>query len=367
MRVSQARDAARRWVIEEASRIPGFCGAYTAGSTNWLSDDAELSTASDLDIMVVLADQNHAGRRHKFIYRDAFLEVSYLAIDQLQSPDQVLSEYHLAPSFRTTKILIDPSGHLAALLAIVRRDYAKRQWVCKRCTNARNKVLQYLGSIREEAPLHDQVIAWFFAAGITTHILLVAGLRNPTVRTRYVEVREMLADYGHLDFHESLLELVGVARISRDRVGKHLVTLADIFDRAAYTIKTPFPFATDISENARPVTIDGSLEMIKCGYHREAMFWIAVTHSRCQKVILRDFPAEMTQAFKDSYHELVSDLRVPSSTDVRRHCDRVEQILPRVWQLAEAIIAANREIERDGTEAELASKPGRVSPRDGLM
>ena len=90
MRVNQARDAARRWVIEEASRILGFCGAYTAGSTNWLSDDAELSTASDLDIMVVLADQNHARRRHKFIYRDAFLEVSYLGNDQLQSPDQVL-------------------------------------------------------------------------------------------------------------------------------------------------------------------------------------------------------------------------------------------------------------------------------------
>jgi hypothetical protein len=347
MRVSQARDAARRWVIEEASRIPGFCGAYTAGSTNWLSDDAELSTASDLDIMVVLADQNHARRRHKFIYRDAFLEVSYLGNDQLQSPDQVLSEYHLAPSFRTTKILIDPSGHLAALLTIVRRDYAKRQWVCKRCTNARNKVLQYLGSIREEALLHDQVAAWLFAAGITTHILLVAGLKNPTVRTRYVEVREMLADYGHLDFHESLLELLGVARISRDRVGKHLVTLTDIFDRAACTIKTPFPFATDISENARPVTIDGSLEMIERGYHREAMFWIAVTHSRCQKVILRDFPAEMTQTFRDSYRELVSDLRVPSSTDVRRRCAGVEQILPRVWQLAEAIIAANREIESD--------------------
>ena len=106
-------------MIEEASRIPGFCVAYTAGSTNWLSDDAELSTASDLDIMVVLADQNHAGRRHKFIYRDVFLEVSYLGNDQLQSPDQVLSDYHLAPSFRTTNILIDPSGHLAALLAML--------------------------------------------------------------------------------------------------------------------------------------------------------------------------------------------------------------------------------------------------------
>jgi hypothetical protein len=88
MTVKRAREAARQWIIEEASGIPGFRGAYTAGSTNWLTDDADLSTASDLDIMVVLADQNEAGRRGKFIYQDTLLEVSYLRSDQLQSPDQ---------------------------------------------------------------------------------------------------------------------------------------------------------------------------------------------------------------------------------------------------------------------------------------
>jgi len=355
MRVKEARDAARRWVIEEASGVSGFCGAYTAGSTNWLPDDAELTRASDLDIMVVVADQNQTRRRHKFIYRDTLLEVSYLGNNQLQSPDQILSDYHLAPSFRTTKILLDPSGHLTALLTMVRRDYAKRQWVCERCTNARNRVLQYLRSIREEAELHDQVIAWLFAAGITTHILLVAGLRNPTVRSRYAAVRELLTGYGHVEFHESLLELLGVARMSRDRVGQHLATLIDIFDRAKHTIKAPFSFATDISENARFMTIDGSFEMIERGYHREAMFWIAVTHSRCQKVILCDAPAGMTQTFGDSYRELVSDLRVSSAKEVRRRCADVELILPGVWQLAEAIVATNHEIESD--RAEPASNP----------
>ena len=65
MRVGQAREAARQWVIEEASGIPGFCGAYTAGSTNWLPDDADLTTTSDLDIMVVLTDPNQGSRRGK--------------------------------------------------------------------------------------------------------------------------------------------------------------------------------------------------------------------------------------------------------------------------------------------------------------
>lgn len=210
MTVKQAREAAREWVIEKASGIPGFCGAYTAGSTNWLPDDADLTATSDLDIMVVVADPNQAGRRGKFIYRDILLEVSYLSSDQLTSSGLILSDYHLAPSFRTTNIILDPSGNLTALLATVCRDYAKRQWVGKRCANARTKVLEYLRSINEEAPLHDQVIAWLFAAGITTHVLLVAALRNPTVRARYTAVRELLADYGHVEFHETLLEVLGV-------------------------------------------------------------------------------------------------------------------------------------------------------------
>src|SRR4029453_17407707 len=119
MTVNQAREAARQWMVEEASGIPGFCGAYTAGSTNWLPDGADLTTASDLDIMVVLAEQNQAGRRAKFIYHGALLEVSYLRNGQLQAPDQVLSDYHLAPRFRTTKIMFDPLGVLTPLLAAV--------------------------------------------------------------------------------------------------------------------------------------------------------------------------------------------------------------------------------------------------------
>jgi hypothetical protein len=112
MRVGQARETARQWVNEEASRIPGFCGAYTIGSTNWLPDDANLMTTSDLDIMVVLTDPYQASScdklrcaglssgklsSGKFRYGETLLEVSYLRSDQLQSSDLVLSDYHLAP------------------------------------------------------------------------------------------------------------------------------------------------------------------------------------------------------------------------------------------------------------------------------
>jgi hypothetical protein len=347
MKVKQAREAARQWVLEEVSGIPGFCGAYTAGSTNWLPDDGDLTKTSDFDIMVVLAELSRAGKRGKFIYRDTLIEVSYLSNDQLRSSDLVLSDYHLAPSLRTTNIILDPLGHLTALLTAMRCDYAKRRWVRARCANARNKVLGYLRSINEGSPLYDQVMACLFAAGITTHVLLAAGLRNPTVRARYMAARELLADYGRLEFQDALLDLLGCAQISRGRVDQHLATLTHIFDAAKEAIRTPFPFASDISDSARPIAIDGSLELIERGYHREAMFWIAVTHSRCHKALSRDGSEEMKPSFRNSYRDLVSDLGVPSFTEIRQRCAEIERVLPRVWEVAETIMSANPGIEDD--------------------
>lgn len=218
-------------MVEEAPKIPGFWAAYTAGSTNWLPADAELTATCDLDIMVVLADRNQPAARRKFVYHDVLLEVSYLRQDQFQSPGHFLSDYHLAPSLHTAKIIFDPFGHLAPLRAVVSREYARRRWVRRRCARARGKVLASLRSVSANAALDDQVTACLFAAGITTHVLLVAGLRNPTVRTRYVAVRDLLAAYGYHEFHETLLELLGSARLSRERVAGHVTALADVFDK----------------------------------------------------------------------------------------------------------------------------------------
>jgi hypothetical protein len=63
-------------------------------------------------------------------------------------------------------------------------------------------------------------------------------------------------------------------------------------------------------------------ELIERGYHREAMFWIAVTHSRCHKVLSRVAPEEMKQSFRNSYRDLGSDLGVPSFTDIRQRYGR---------------------------------------------
>lgn len=342
--VKYAKDAARRWVLEEAAGEPGFRGAFFHGSVGWMPDDAVLSATSDVDVMVVFDDPGSRVKPGKFRYRGVLLEVSYLASERLRSPEMVLGRPELAGSFRTASVISDPSGRLSVLQEAVSGDYAKRRWVRERCEGAQEDVLRYLRLLEEPAPFHDGVTSWLFATGNTTFVPLAAGLRNPTVRKRYAAARELLAEYGRRGFYEDLLELLGGARMGRARAEHHLGALVGAFDAAKEVVETPFFFAADISDAARGVAIDGSREMIERGDHREAVFWIVATHSRCQKIFHHDAP-ELREEFAAGYRELLGDLGIASFADLRRRGAEVERFLPRLWEVAEEIMAANRGIE----------------------
>jgi len=273
------------------------------------------------------------------------LDVTSLSREQVQSPDLILGHYHLAGGFRTPSIIVDQSGQLTELQRAVSRDYAKRQWVSRRCEHARRRVLEGLASLDESDPFHDQVIGWIFPTGVTTHVLLVAGLQNPTVRRRYGAVRQLLAEYRHLGFYETLLELLGCARMTRTRAQQHLAALTQVFDVAKVVIQTPFSFASDISDVARPLAIDGSRDLIEHNFHREAMFWVAVTYSRCQRVLAVDAPAELKRRFDTGYREVLGDLGITSFADLQQRSEQVKAHLARVWEVAEAIMAVNPTIE----------------------
>lgn len=345
MLVSEAKAIARRWVLTEARAIPGFSGAFYHGSTGWLADGAELPPASDLDIMVALAAPNPPVKPGKFIHQGVLLEISYLPQAELQSPEAILGLSHLAGSFRTASIIADPTGQLTTLQAQVARDYARRRWVYARCKHAEGKILDGFRRLRELEQFPDQVIAWLFATGVATHIPLLAGLKNPTVRKRYLAVRELLADYGWSDFYEPLLALLGCAEWDRARVEQHLITMTSVFDVAKTVVRSPFPFASDLTDPARPIAIEGSWELIERGDHREAVFWIVATYSRCLQVFAKDAPEALTEPFREGYRQLLGDLGIVSFADLQRRAAAVEAFLPRVWAVAEAIMAANTEIE----------------------
>lgn len=343
MNIKQAKDVARRWVMEGNSATPGFIGALFHGSTAWLPDTATFGITSDVDVMVVTNAPAPHPKPGKLAYHSVLLDVSTLPWEQCNSPERILGNSHLAGSFRNPDIIADPTGQLAQLQAVVSRNFAQRDWVVRRCEHAVGKIRANLASIDGSTPLHDRFIAWLFATGVTTHVLLVAGWRNPTVRKRYAAVRDLLTEYGHPHFHETLLELLGCADMSKRRAEHHLDALADTFDATMPVVSTPLPFASDISRAARPIAIDGSRELVERGDHREAIFWIAATYARCMVVLYHDAP-ELHSANEYRFRELLTDLGITSSDDLKQRGQKVEAFLPMLWEMAETIIAANPEI-----------------------
>ncbi|MEV1286324.1 hypothetical protein [Micromonospora sp. NPDC049679] len=343
VRVGLARAAAAEWVMREARHDAGFRGAFFSGSTTWLADDVELPPASDVDVVVVTANEA-PHKLGKFVYRGVLLEVTYLSFDEFVSADEVLGCYYLASSFRIDTIIDDPTGHLRQLTERISGSFAERVWVRRRCEDAGQRIERGLRAIDVSAPFHDQVTAWMFPTSVTTQVLLVAALRNPTVRLRYLAVRGVLADYGHADLYPQLLDLLGCTRMTRQRVRYHLRELARTFDATAAVARTPFFFSTDITPAARPIAIDGSHELIDRGCHREAVFWIVATFARCHKILAADAPPDLRQQLGPAFEAVVADLGITSTEDLLSRAADVTRFLPSLWATTEAILSANPDV-----------------------
>lgn len=343
MKIGEARAVAAEWILHYGSSMEGYQGAYYSGSTVGQPDDAELPAASDIDVVIVVDLDGSPPKLGKFIYRGALLEVTYLSAKELASAEEVLASYHLAGAFRLNTIVADPSGRLNRLQKKVAAHFAEREWVRRRCENARQKAELGLRSIDPAAPWHDLVTSWLFPTGVTAHVLLAAALRNPTVRLRYAAAREVLEAYGLGGLYPEMLELLGCLEMTPRRVGQHVEALARTFDAAAAHARTSFPFSSDITPAARPIVIEGSRELIRTGRHREAVFWIAATFARCHKILAADAP-ELEPVLAPAFNALLADLGIASRDDLLRRAGDALLFVPKLWEAAEAILSANPDI-----------------------
>ncbi|MEU8506563.1 hypothetical protein AB0C40_17910 [Streptomyces brevispora] len=351
MRVGAARAAAVRWVAEHARPAPGYRGAYFSGSTVGRPDDAELAPSSDVDVVVVTAQDEPPAKPGKLRYEEALLEISYVPWAELRDPAAVLSSYHLAGSFREDTVIDDPTGRLRALYADVSPRFAERSWVRRRCLDARHRVESRLAAFDASAPFHEQVTAWMFPTGVTTHVLLVAALRNPTVRLRYPAARDVLTAYRRPELYPELLGLLGCADVSERRVRRHVAELTRTFDATVPVARTPFFFSSDLTAQARPIAVDASLELLDRGEHREAVFWIVATLARCHTVLAVDDPA-LHAARLPAFEAAVAELTgITGTADILARREEITRFLPRLWTAAEDIMAADPDITGKSADA----------------
>ncbi|WP_226537006.1 hypothetical protein [Fictibacillus halophilus] len=348
MKVGTARAIAAEWVMLHLSEEPWFRGAYFSGSTILLNENEDMSASSDMDVVVVMALDETPLKLGKFRYEGVLIEITYLPWNKLQSGEDVLTDYHLAGSFRVNTIISDPTGHLEELQQYVSAHFAEKKWVLRRCENARLRIEHGLKSINPRDPWHDQVTSWLFPTGVTTHIILVAALQNPTVRLRYLKARDVLREHGYEDVYAELLRLLGVCDLTKERAEHHLHALEQTFDAAVSVAKTPFFFSSDITAEARSIAIDGSRELLRSGFHLGAVFWMVATFARCHKIFEVDGSAEIQLKHRPAFDAMVADLGIYSTDDLTQRAEDVLDFLPKLWEIAESIISANQHIYNKG-------------------
>lgn len=272
------------------------------------------------------------------------LEAGVATRSELGSPEEILPNPHLAGSLWHPVLLADPAGELTELGQRVTEEFAKRRWVEQRMNGSRDLALLWLRRIDEAASFPEQVTCWLFGTGVTTFVLLAAGLRNLTVRRRYAESRVLLEEYEQRAFHEEMLTWLGCAEMQPERVSQHLRALAAAFDATSAYLDVSFRFAADLRPEARPVAIGGSQELIDEGLHREAVFWLVATFSRCLQGLQSDASRNVLELCESGLRDLLGDLGIETRADLNARADHIRAALPRLDAVARQILLANPEI-----------------------
>ena len=337
MKVWQAVGAARQWVEREGVRLPGFCGAYLAGSCVEKAPESELPPSSDLDVMAVL-NGPVPEKPGKFLYQGVLLEVSVIGRDAFNSLEHVLSTHYLAYALHVQSILSDPEGWLSPLQKEAALHYAEPRWVKARFSAIAASIRRDLADPMEGAPFYLKLNSLNFSAGKLTHILLAAALQNCTVRLRYPAVRQALAAYGM----DRVMELLKPCQCARQPSQAQLLSalndLSETFGLACRAQKSRFFFSSDISLEARPIAIDGSRELILGPHPSDAIFWMTATFCRCHQILEADAPSLHRERLP-ALLRFAQSLGAGNEREIAARRDAVSKLVPKVEKAALELIS----------------------------
>ena len=339
--VGQAKEIAAKWVREAGSRIPGYEGAFFHGSINWMNPEDPFPASSDVDLALVSNADPRPKSPGKFLVDGVLLQVGVQAVNSLNDVEETLADHRFAGTFSKDCVIADSTGRLSRLQEGVSKEFAGRKWVLRRCENALATVNGYFDALDPEMPFYDQATVLSFGIGNFADLLTVAGLRNTTVRKKYAVARELLADIDKLEVYESILSLFGCAELTSRQVFDHLSRLSDVFDAACLIDKSGYRFADDISASARSTAIDGSRELIDQGHHRDAVFWIVATYSRCMAVFDQYGATGDLEKFRTPFDDLLKELGIETFEKRLERRNMARQRIPYIWDSAQAMIAEN--------------------------
>lgn len=267
---------ATRWIA--ASNLP-FQAAFISGSAASADPQLPHDPASDIDCYLIVSGDPPEGKIGKFTVDGVLLDVSWLSWLQVKHAQ---SHAVLASLLRFGRIVRDCDGQLTRLHRDVIAHFDDADMIALRLDDMRARIRNGLAIDSAHLPDPEQVMNWLFPATLATHMPLVAACAPLTVRKRFLAAKRVMSPEGY----ESLLALYGFNDIDPGQAQEWLDDTAILFDAAAPVAAQSSRFwASDIQADARTVAIDGSQQLIDAGNHREALYWIIATRTRCLTVL----------------------------------------------------------------------------------
>lgn len=323
MRFDGIVEAATECVSELCLPQTGFVGALLAGSSLELRPQDELSPFSDVDILALYSDRSAVSRPGKVVRDGIVFEVSTANWAEIADVARASSSYWLAPTLSRGVVLSDAKDWLVPTVVEARRSYRRPSAVRRRCDDvverARGHLMQASDSVLDFPALQS----WFFATAVQCHLALVAALRNPTGRLRYLRVRELWQEESaDQKAYEALLDVLGCTSWTVEQTRRHFTRMTEAFDYTSSRAGTiDGRYASDVTGTARTATVEGTRHLLDNECHREAVFWIGVTLLRCQALTaLRDADAAKTQVISRHVRDFFADLGV---TDLPTLSERI--------------------------------------------
>ena len=337
MTAAQAKKLSKEWAQAQGESLRGLVGAYLSGSILEAAEDAPWPEVSDVDVVLVFSPGCRPEKLGKLMYRGLLLEGTCLEEGEFSSLEGVLSTHYLAYALNRGQILWDPHGRLEELHRQVASQYAQPQWVQARIGSQLERVRQGLS-----APLPEgwpqQVNAVLFPVGVTCFPVLLADLRNCTVRRRYAAARVVLERRGLLKEYPRCWGCWPPRPLGKERLLAHWEALSQTFSLASES-RGPsqgYPFRSDISPQGKKAALEGCRELLSSPWPEEAAFWMGATFARCQIILEMDDPQTARRRLA-AFQAFFEDLGLGTQEGLRRRREEVLNALPWLEALAREV------------------------------
>lgn len=328
------------WVAEYTAVLNSFHGALLWGGITAVDEDEPFDLRRDVDVVLFLgADDERRPYHYEVMVQGLMVEVGHNTWENVRDSATVLANPYHAANIATGRIVADPHGELAELVANVRRDYAKRGWVEKRVAATKEAAR---GSVSRLAGGEPDGL--FIVTTSLTAILAAASLATTGYRRSLSLLGDITSRHGRDGIYRRCVQFNGFDHLTASDVEEYLRQAARAFDYALTVKRTKSPVDFKLVPHLRPYMVDITRETLLAGDPNGAMLWVVATYVISMGAIMNDAPEPERGRFSDAYDAFKRDLGMDEQTMATR-LPLAEELLADVSQLADEIVASHPDIQ----------------------